>query len=70
MPLSLAKSGENVTVVKVGGNSEMKKHLADLGFVANADVHVVQSNGGDVIVKLRETTLALVQAMAVKVMVK
>ena len=33
MPLNLANIGEETLILKVGGNPETRKHLADLGFV-------------------------------------
>ena len=33
MPLNLANIGEETLILKVGGNPEIRKHLADLGFV-------------------------------------
>lgn len=46
MPLTLANAGEENTILRVGGSAEVKKHLADLGFVAGAAVNVVASLGG------------------------
>ena len=33
MPLTMAKSGERVTVRKITGKDEIRQHLAELGFV-------------------------------------
>lgn len=70
-PLTMASSGENVMVVKTSGNDEMKRHLADLGFVPGAGVSVVSNAGdGNVIVIVKESHLAITKQMAGKVMVE
>ena len=33
MPLTLANTGENNIIKRIGGNPEVKKHLENLGFV-------------------------------------
>ena len=48
---------------------EVKKHLADLGFVAGAAVNVVASLGGNVIVKVKESRVAISEEMARKIMI-
>ena len=70
-PLTMASSGENVMVVKIGGNDEMKRHLSDLGFVPGAGVFIVSNAGdGNVIVTVKESHLAITKQMAGKVMVE
>ncbi len=69
MPLTLANAGEENTILRVGGSAEVKKHLADLGFVAGAAVNVVSSLGGNVIVKVKESRVAISEEMARKIMV-
>ena len=69
MPLTLANAGEENTILKVGGSPEVKKHLEDLGFVAGGTVSIVSSLGGNVIVKVKETRVAISEEMARKIMV-
>ena len=69
MPLTLANAGEENTILRVGGSAEVKKHLADLGFVAGAAVNVVASLGGNVIVKVQESRVAISEEMARKIMI-
>ena len=69
MPLTLANAGEENTILRVGGSAEVKKHLADLGFVAGAAVNVVASLGGNVIVSVKEARVAISREMAQKIMV-
>ena len=69
MPLSLADTGQENIVRKVGGNPEIKKHLENLGFVAGADVCVVNRLGGNVIVSVKGSRVAISREMAMRIMI-
>lgn len=69
MPLALANIGEENMVRKVGGSPEMRKHLEDLGFTAGGTVTVVASLGGNIIVKVKESRVAISEEMARKIMI-
>ena len=69
MPLSYANPSENITIKKVGGSPEVKKHLENLGFVVGGDVSVISTLNGNVIVKVKETRVAISDEMARKIMV-
>ncbi len=69
MPLSLADMGEEMTVQKVGGSPEVKKHLENLGFVPGGSVTLITTLGGNVIVKVKEARVAISEEMARKIMV-
>ena len=69
MPLALANIGEEYMIRKVSGNPEAKKHLEDLGFVAGGSVTVVSALGGNIIVKVKESRVAISDEMARKIMV-
>ncbi len=69
MPLTLADTGEENVILRVGGSPEVKKHLEDLGFVAGGTVSVVSSLGGNVIVKVKEARVAISEEMARKIMI-
>ena len=69
MPLILAAAGETNTIRKVSGNPEVKKHLEDLGFDVRGEVTVVSAIGGNLIVNVKETRIAISREMAGKIMV-
>lgn len=69
MPLALANIGEEQIIHRVSGSAEVKKHLEDLGFVAGGAVTVISALGGNVIVKVKESRIAISQEMARKIMV-
>ena len=69
MPLVFADVGAEQIIKKVGGSQEMKQHLADMGFVPGGGVTVVSTIGGNVIVKVKESRVAISREMAQKIMV-
>ena len=69
MPLSLAVVGENNIIKKIGGKPEVKKHLENLGFVVGGNVQVVSTLGGNVIVNVKESRVAISEEMARKIMI-
>lgn len=69
MPLALANVGETNTILKIGGNPEVKKHLENLGFVAGGEVTVISTLGGNLIVNVKETRVAISREMAQKIMI-
>lgn len=69
MPLTMAKSGETVTIRKITGKDEVRQHLAGLGFVVDSDVTVVSEMGGNLIVQVKDSRIALGKDMANRVLV-
>ncbi|MBP5222611.1 MAG: ferrous iron transport protein A [Lachnospiraceae bacterium] len=69
MPLTYATPGEETIVKKVGGNPDVKRHLENLGFTPGGSVTLISVLGGNVIVKVKESRIALNEDMARKVMV-
>ena len=69
MPLCLADVGEENIIEKIGGSPEVKKHLEDLGFVVGGSVSIVSTLGGNVIVNIKESRVAISEEMARKIMI-
>ena len=69
MPLTMTKAGETVTVRKITGMDDVRQHLAELGFVVDSDVTVVSEIGGNLIVQVKESRIALDKTMANRIMV-
>ena len=69
MPLTFANTGEENIIKKVGGNPETRKILENLGFVVGGAVTVVSEIGGNVIVNVKESRVAVSKEMANKIMV-
>lgn len=69
MPLTFAGVGEEHVVRKIGGRPEVRKHLENLGFVAGTEISVINTIGGNLIVKVKEARVAISQEMAQKIMI-
>ena len=69
MPLTLADVGNEQIIHRIGGNDEVRRHLENLGFVAGGEVTLISSMGGNVIVKVKESRVAISEEMARKIMV-
>lgn len=69
MPLTMARKGEANVIRKVGGRDETRKFLESLGFVTGGTVMVVSENGGNMIVNVKESRVAIDKSMANKIMV-
>lgn len=69
MPLSMAKPGETVTIRKITGRDEVRQHLAELGFVVDGQVTVITQMGGNLILKVKDSRVALDKTMANRVMI-
>ena len=66
MPLTLAGIGEENMILKVGGKPEVRAHL---GFVPGGSVTVISTIGGNLIVNVKESRVAISKEMASKIMV-
>ena len=69
MPLTLTDVGQEQIVRRIGGNDEVRRHLENLGFVAGSAVTLISALGGNVIVKMKESRVAISAEMARKIMV-
>lgn len=69
MPLTLANTGEENIIKKVGGNLDTRKFLENLGFVAGSAVTVVSEIDGNVIVNVKDSRVAVSKEMACKIMI-
>ena len=69
MPLTLANTGDENIIKKIGGNPDTRKFLENLGFVAGSAVTVVSEIGGNVIVNVKDSRVAVSKEMACKIMV-
>ncbi|MBQ1861836.1 MAG: ferrous iron transport protein A [Clostridia bacterium] len=69
IPLIYATVGEEVIIRKIGGSPEVKKHLENLGFVAGGTVTLITALNGNLIVKVKESRVALNEELARKIMI-
>lgn len=69
MPLTMLNAGETNTILKVGGKEETKRFLENLGFVAGSNVTVISETGGNLIVNVKDSRVAIGKDMANRIMV-
>ncbi|MCR5626159.1 MAG: ferrous iron transport protein A [Lachnospiraceae bacterium] len=69
MPLTMAKIGEELQVKRVSGSDEERRFLTNLGFTEGAPVVVLSTDGGNLIVKIRDARVALGKDVAKKIKV-
>ena len=69
MPLIYADSSKPLIIRKIGGSAEVKKHLEDLGFNVGGEISVVSTLGENLIVKVKESRVAVSEELARKIMV-
>lgn len=69
MPLTMARSGEPGTVKEICGKEETRRFLESLGFVEGGAVTVISQMGGNLIVNVKDTRVALSRSMANRIMI-
>lgn len=69
MPLSMVKEGEANIIRKVGGKEDTRRFLENLGFVTGGTVTVISEMGGNIIVNVKDSRVAIGKDMANKIMV-
>ena len=69
MPLTMLGRGQESTVKRITSKDEVRAFLKSLGFVEGGKVSVVNEMGGNVIVNVKDTRIALSKSMASRIMV-
>ena len=69
MPLGMADIGDVNIIRKITGRDDVRQHLAELGFVLGAEVRVVNDIGGNLILSVKDSRVALDRTMAMRIMV-
>lgn len=69
MPLTMAGEGATTSIKRVTGKEEVRRHLESMGFVPGADITIITINGGNVIVNVKESRVAISKEMANKIMI-
>ena len=69
MPLGMASVGDVNIIKKISGRDEVRQHLAEMGFVVGAEVTVVSELGGNMILSVKDSRIALDKTMAMRIMI-
>ena len=67
MPLSMAETGREIQIRNIGGKDETRRFLESLGFVIGGFVTVVSEINGNLIVKVKDSRVAISKEMANKI---
>ena len=69
MPLAMADVGDVNIIKKITGQDEVRRHLAELGFVVGEEVQLISQLGGNLILSVKDSRVALDKTMAMRIMV-
>ncbi len=69
MPLTLSDIGEESIILRIGGKPEVRAHLENLGFVPGGRIMIISDMGGNLIVNVKDSRVAISKEMAAKIMV-
>ena len=69
MPLGLANVGDVNIIKRITGRDDVRQHLAELGFVVGGEVRVISELGGNLILSVKDSRIALDKTMAMRIMV-
>lgn len=69
MPLTMVPTGEPNVIKKIGGKEETRRFLENLGFVTGGMVTIVSEIGGNMIVNVKDSRVAIGKDMANKILV-
>lgn len=69
MPLGMMKVGDVAIIQKITGKDEVRQHLAELGFVVGESITVVSELGGNLILSVKDSRVALDKTMTMRIMV-
>ena len=68
LPLPTAQEGEVIEIIKISGNDSTRLHLAEMGFTVGTKITVVTRMGGNMILQVRDSRVALDESMARRIM--
>ena len=69
MPLTMAGIGTEMQINKINGRDETKRFLENLGFIIGGEIMVVSTINGNLIVKVKDSRVAVSKEMAMKIIV-
>ena len=69
MPLTYSTKGQEMRITTIRGKNDTVRFLESLGFTNGEPVMVVSENGGNMIVRVRNSRVAISRELAMKIMV-
>jgi len=65
----MANIGEPVVIRRITGRDQVRRHLAELGFVADSTVTVLNRLAGNLILQVKDSRVALDSTLASRIMI-
>ena len=62
-------AGETRTIIRIKGKDEQRRYIESLGFVEGTEVTVISELGGNLIVSVKESRIALDRTLANRIIV-
>ena len=69
VPITMSKAGDTLVIKRITGSDKVRQHLAELGFVVDSEVTVVNEIKGNLILQVKDSIIALDKSMANRIMV-
>jgi ferrous iron transport protein A len=69
IPLTIAKTGDIVTIRKITGNDAVRQHLAELGFVVDTTITVINEISGNLVLQVKDSRIAIGKNLAKRIMI-
>lgn len=69
MPLVIAPTDQELTVIRIATDEKTKKHLESLGITINSKITILSQSGGNTICIVKDGRLALDKDIATKIFV-
>jgi ferrous iron transport protein A len=69
MPLLIAPVGTELTIARISGDDKVRKHLESLGLTADEKITVLSWEKSGVIIKVKESRLAIDKNVAMAIFV-
>ncbi len=69
MPITMIAPGQTSQIRKITGKDEIRRFLSALGFVEGEYVSIVNDMGGNLILNIKGTRVALDKALAQRIIV-
>lgn len=69
VPLLMMSEGDSAVIRRITGNDETKKFIEKLGFTVGTRIAIVSKIGGNLIVRIKDSRVAVAREMARRIMV-
>ena len=69
MPLTFVNAGEQYEIKRIGGKGETREFLENLGFTTGGIVKVISESGGNIIVSIKDSRVAIGKDLAGRIIV-